>query len=92
MYARVLLCDFSKAIYLADHQLVLQKPSDLDVPPFLVKWTASFLLNRMQQVKIGSHVSTPVLLNARCPYGTRFGHLACVAHIKYLHFPDPALV
>ncbi len=73
MYARVLLCDFSKAFDLVDHQLVLQKLSDLDVPPFLVKWEASFLLNRMQQVKIGSCASTPVLLNAGCPQGILFG-------------------
>ncbi len=45
----------------------------------------------MQQVKIGSHVSTPVLLNAGCPQGTLFGPLAFVAHIKDLHFPDPAV-
>ncbi len=44
----------------------------------------------MQQVKIGSHVSTPVLLNAGCPQGTLFGHLAFVTHINDLHFPDPA--
>ncbi len=90
MYARVLLCDFSKAFDLVDHQLVLQKLSDVDVPPFLVKWAASFLLNRMQQVKIGSHVSTPVLLNAGCTQGTLFGPLAFVAHINDLYFPDPA--
>ncbi len=90
MYAHVLLCDFSKAFDLVDHQLVLQKLSDLDIPPFLVKWAASFLLKRMQQVKIGSHVSTPVLLNARCPQGTLFGPLAFVPHINDLHFPDLA--
>ncbi len=56
MYAHVLLCDFSKVFDLVDHQLVLQKLSDLDVPPFLVKWAGRFLLNRMQQVKIGSYV------------------------------------
>ncbi len=44
MYARVLLCDFSKAFDLADHQLIFQKLSDLDVLPFLVKWTARFLV------------------------------------------------
>ncbi len=62
----------------------------LDVPPFLVKWAASFLLNRMQQVEIGSHVSTLVLLNAGCPQCTLFGPLAFVAHINDLHFLDPA--
>ncbi len=44
----------------------------------------------MQPVKIGSHVSTSVLLNARCPQGTLFGPLAFVAHMNDLHFPDPA--
>ncbi len=44
--------------------------------PFLVKWAASFLLNRMQQVKIGSHLSTLVLQNARCTQCTPFGPLA----------------
>ncbi len=90
MYACVLLCNFSKALDLVDHQLVLQKLSDLDGPLFLVKSAASFKLNRMQQVKIGSHVSTSVLLNAGCPQGTLFGRLAFVTHINDLHFPDPA--
>ncbi len=44
----------------------------------------------MQQGKIGSHVSSQVLLNARCPQGTLFGPLAFVDHINDLHFPDPA--
>ncbi len=79
----VLLCDFSKAFHLVDHQLVLRKQSDLDVPPCLVKWGTSFLLNRR-------HVSIPVLLNAGCPQGTRFGPIAFVAHINDLRFPDPA--
>ncbi len=90
MYACVLLCDFSKAFDLVHHQLVLQKLSYLDVPPFLVKRAASFLLNRMQQVKISSHVSTPELRNAGCPQRTPFGPLDFVAHINDLHFPDPA--
>ncbi len=88
MYACVLLCVFSKAFDLVDHQLVLQKLSDLDVPPFHVKWAANFLLNRMHQVKICSHVSTPVLLNVGCTKGSLFGPLAFVAHD--LHFRDPA--
>ncbi len=44
----------------------------------------------MQQVKIGSHVLTPVLLNYGCPQGTLFGPLAFVADINDLNFPDPA--
>ncbi len=58
--------NFSKAFDLVDHQIVLQMLPDLDVPPFLVKWAACFLLYRRQQVKDGSHVSPPVLLNVGC--------------------------
>ncbi len=42
MYAHLLICGFSKAFDFVDHQLVLQKLSDLDVPTFLVKWATSF--------------------------------------------------
>ncbi len=90
IYACVLLCDFSKAFDLVDHQLALQKLSDVDVLPFLLKLAANFLLNRMQPVKICSHVSTAVLLNVGCPQGTLFRSLHFVAHINDLHFPDPA--
>ena len=66
-YARMLLCDFSKAFDLVDHTILLQKLTDLEVPSFLVKWAASFLHNRQQQVKIGQYVSQPASLNAGCP-------------------------
>ena len=90
-YARMLLCDFSKAFDLVDHNILLRKLADMDVPSFLVKWAASFLFNRQQQVKIGQHVSKPVSLNAGCPQGTLFGPLAFVSHINDLCFPKPSI-
>ena len=90
-YARMLLCDFSKAFDLVDHNIVLEKLLSMDVPRFLVKWAASFLHNRKQQVKIGEHISTPVSLNAGCPQGTLFGPLAFISHINDLQTPAPTI-
>ena len=46
----VLLADFSKAFDKMSHSNLLQKQSDLDIHPELIKLTASFLQNRKQVV------------------------------------------
>jgi hypothetical protein len=90
-YARILLCDFSKAFDLVDHTILLQKLIDLEVPSFLLKWAASFLHNHQQQVKIGQYVSQPASLNAGCPQGTLIGPLAFVCNINDLCMPSPTV-
>ena len=57
-YVRIVLLDFAKAFDLINHEKLLVKLQANDVPPHILRWMASFLLNRTQQVKIGKNVSS----------------------------------
>ena len=52
------LLDFAKAFDLINHEKLLVKLQANDVPPHILRWMGSFLLNRTQQVKIGKTVSS----------------------------------
>ena len=88
---RMLLVDFAKAFDLVDHSIVLNKLSSLGVHSSLLKWSASFLSERQQCVKIGSSVSSASTINAGCPQGTLMGPLVFVAHINDLQPPGPVM-
>ena len=88
---RILLCDFSKAFDLVDHGKLLEKLHTLGVPEYLIKWSASFLTQREQRVKIGENISNSLSPNGGCPQGTLIGPVAFVCHINDLRIPGPAL-
>ena len=56
-YVRIVLLDFVKAFDLINHVQLLVKFQANDVPPHILRWMGSFLLNRTQQVKIFCYVS-----------------------------------
>ena len=62
---RIVLLDFAKAFDLINHE---KKKND--VPPHILRWMASFLLNKTQQVKIGKHVSSVGYTKGGIPQGT----------------------
>ena len=49
---RVVLFDFRKAFDLIDHNILVRKLSDYDVPSHILSWIADFLLDRRQRVKV----------------------------------------
>ena len=51
-YVRIVLLDFAKAFDLINHEKLLVKLKANDVPPHILRWMGSFLLDRTQQVKI----------------------------------------
>ena len=69
-YVRVALLDFSKAFDLINHNTLLLKLKQYDLPPHIRRWIATFLLDRTQQVKIGNNFSPPGHPKGGVPQGT----------------------
>ena len=90
-FVQMLLVDFAKAFDLVDHSIVIEKLSRLGVEDCLVKWSANFLKDRRQTVKLGSSCSDVLDLHAGCPQGTLMGPLVFLAHINDLCPPEPVL-
>ena len=72
-YVRVALLGFSKAIDLINHNILLAKLKQYDLPPHIRRWIATFLLDRTQQVKIGKIFSPPGHPKGGVPQGTLLG-------------------
>ena len=74
-FVRVLLLDFKKAFDHVDHSIIIQKLLDLNVHGCLIRWVASFLMDRHQRVKIGDILSSWVTINGGVPQGTKLAAL-----------------
>ena len=72
-YVRIVLLDFAKAFDLINHEKLLVKLKANDVPPHILRWMGSFLLDRTQQVKIVKTVSSVGNPNGGVPQGTVSG-------------------
>ena len=72
-YVRIVLLDFAKAFDLINHENLLVKLQANDVPPHILRWMESFLLNRTQQVKIVKTVSSVGYPKVSVPQGTVSG-------------------
>ena len=65
--------DFSKAFDLIDHNVLLQKFLQYEIPQHVLVWYLDFLTNRRQFVRIGDSISNIVTTNAGTPQGTITG-------------------
>ena len=70
---RVVFVDYAKAFDHVDHPTVMKKLAALGVPPILLRWIHSFLMNRRQRVKIGDAFSDWASPNGSMPQGTWLG-------------------
>ena len=71
---RVVLFDFRKAFDLADHNILLRKLSDYDIPNHILCWITDFLLDRRQRVKLAQDCfSEWRSIPAGVPQGTKMG-------------------
>ena len=70
---RIVLLDFAKAFVLINHEKLLVKLKANDVPPHILRWMGSFLLDRTEQVKICNTVSSVGNPNGGVPQGTVSG-------------------
>jgi hypothetical protein len=82
---RILLLDFRKAFDLVDHNILMDKIRETNVPDFLYSWIYSFLDGRKQRVKINNHVSSWLPINGGVPQGTLLGPVTFLLHINNLN-------
>ena len=71
----VIYLDFSKAFDKVNHQLLLHKLRQRNVPVQLVAWIASFLCNRRQRVVLGMASSDWLPVASGVPQGSVLGPL-----------------
>ena len=81
---RIVLLDFAKPFDLINHEKLLVKLKANDVPPRILRWMGSFLLDRTQQVKIGKTVSSVGNPSGGVPQGTVSGPRSFIMFINDL--------
>ena len=88
-YVRVALLDFSKAFDLINHNTLLVKLKQYDLPPHIRRWIATFLLDRTHQVKIGKNFSPPGYPKGGVPLGTLLEPKCLLVYINDIETPAP---
>ena len=68
-YARLLFIDFSSAFNLIQPHTLLTKLKQMNVNPYIIKWYHSFLIHRVQLVKVNQTLSQTVVTNTGAPQG-----------------------
>ena len=64
---RVVLVDFKKAFDFFNHNTLLNKLYEKNIPHCLIKWLVSYLQHRTQRVHLGSDLSSWLWLNGAIP-------------------------
>ena len=88
-YVRVALLDFSKAFDLINHNKLLVKLKQYDIPPHIRRWIATFLLDRTKRVKIGNNFSPPGHPKGGVPQWTLLGPKCVLVYINDVETPAP---
>ncbi len=52
---RVLFVDYSKAFYLINHTILMEKLREFEIPASLIRWMVSFLLDRTKPSRLETY-------------------------------------
>ena len=88
-FVRVLFLDYRKAFDIINHDILIDKLVEMELPAHLVRWMSAFLLDREQRVKIGDAVSRPGYPNGGVHQGTLSGPKHSLVHINDLRTTCP---
>ena len=89
VFGRILFIDFSKAFDRIDHNILLRKMHEVNIPLHLSTWFLSFLNDRMQFVKLGNFACSDLgSTNAGTPQGTLSGPIDFKVIINDLLFDE----
>ena len=72
-FVRVLILDYTKGFDLINHEILIEKLLQMDIPRHIVRWMAAYLLDRTQMVKVGDCLSSARSSNGGVPQGTLSG-------------------
>ena len=70
VFVRVILLDFSKAFDLINHRILIEKLHSFGIPSHILRWVASFLMDRTQKVKVQNYLSSSGTPSGGVPQGT----------------------
>ncbi|ORC91296.1 Tbingi protein [Trypanosoma theileri] len=67
--------DYAKAFDTVDHDRIVSAMQEMELPPHIIRWSASFLKGRQAKVRVNSKSSPLVLFHRGVPQGTVLGPL-----------------
>jgi len=81
---QVIFIDFAKEFDHVDHNVLVAKLMEFDLPHTIIRWICSFLHHRCKRVKTGNVMSEWLMMDASMPQGLYLGPLMFITLVDNL--------